>query len=186
MILWFRRRDGNKKPFILGTFVGLSPILLLFMKNFIVFGFFGASSWMGMNLAEVTSEILPKAELEMLQQRGYVSPFFPVRFNPDKADMVRADWEKKGRSIVHHQHESLARRKTNNYENYNYLPNFGGDIETLFLNCKIVHGKRVLFMDPRVRKVITLTDVKGGFQKFVGNRKYNDVFEHEYNDIAFY
>jgi hypothetical protein len=54
------------------------------------------------------------------------------------------------------------------------FPHFGGDIETLFLNCKIYHSKRVLFLDQNVKKVITMADIKQGFDTFVSNRKYND------------
>jgi hypothetical protein len=51
------------------------------------------------------------------------------------------------------------------------FPHYGGDIETLFLNCKIIHGKRVLFKDPSVRKIITLNDIEKGFELFVNHRK---------------
>ena len=70
--------------------------------------------------------------------------------------------------------------------NMNYMPNFGGDVETLFLNCKIVHGKRVLFLDQSLRKILTISDTERGFDKFSGNRKYKDVFESEYTDMTFY
>ena len=73
-------------------------------------------------------------------------------------------------------------------QNYNYLPNFGGDIETLFLNCKIVHGRRVLFMDQHFRKILTISDITNGFDKIIQSRNYNNMDSdvHEYNDITFY
>jgi hypothetical protein len=73
-------------------------------------------------------------------------------------------------------------------ENSKFMPNFGGDVETLFLNCKIIHGKRVLFLDQNLRKVLTITDIRNGFEKFIGNRKYKDMIDHdsEYMDISFY
>ena len=59
-------------------------------------------------------------------------------------------------------------------ENMRYFPNFGGDVETLFLNCKIHHGRRVLFNDPNLRKLITIHDVEKGFATFIENRKYKE------------
>lgn len=54
------------------------------------------------------------------------------------------------------------------------FPHYGGDVETLFLNCKIIHGKRVLFKDPSVRKVITLYDIEKGFEMYVKNKQGKD------------
>lgn len=54
------------------------------------------------------------------------------------------------------------------------FPNYGGDVETLFLNCKICHSKRMLFKDPSMRKLITLHDLERGYELFIANRKrYN-------------
>lgn len=57
-------------------------------------------------------------------------------------------------------------------ENKKFFPYYGGDVETLFLNCKIHHGRRVIFKDPNLRKVITMEDVKSGFETFIKNRQY--------------
>ncbi len=51
------------------------------------------------------------------------------------------------------------------------FPNYGGDVETLFLNCKICHGKRMLFKDPSMRKLITMHDIEMGYELFIENRK---------------
>jgi len=131
IILWMRRKSPGKACFSSGSALALSPVVLLYLKNFLVFGFFGASSWMGMNLAEVASEIVPKTELEMLQQSGDVSPFFPVRFKPEMAEMVRDEWNRTGQDVVNLQHPALARKKSNGIENYNYLPYIEGSKQDL-------------------------------------------------------
>jgi hypothetical protein len=59
-------------------------------------------------------------------------------------------------------------------QNMKYFPHYGGDIETFFLKCKLHHGKRVLFMDPSVRKVLTVLDLEKGFETYVGDRKYKE------------
>ncbi len=56
------------------------------------------------------------------------------------------------------------------HNNINHFKHFGGDIETLLLNCKIHHGRRVMF-DPTQRKILSLDDINNGLQTFVANRK---------------
>lgn len=76
--------------------------------------------------------------------------------------------------------EELLKFFTRHKESF---PHFGGDMETLFLNCKIHHGKRVLFSDPSIRRVLTQYDIKAGFDTFVDNRKYapkSDAYSHMY------
>lgn len=65
---------------------------------------------------------------------------------------------------------------TNNYteenlkslfkQNKDKFPYSGGDIETLFLQCKIAHGRRL----PSVRKCFSYEDFKKGFESFALNR----------------
>ena len=65
-------------------------------------------------------------------------------------------------------------------DNHEKFQNFGGDIETLLLNCKIVHCKRVLFDDPSNRRNLNINDIEEGFNSFIKNRKYN---ENPYKDF---
>ena len=59
-------------------------------------------------------------------------------------------------------------------KNHKSFPHYGGDIESLILNCKIVHGKRVLFLDKNHKKVFTIEDIENGFYMFISHRKYKD------------
>lgn len=61
-------------------------------------------------------------------------------------------------------------------ENYDCFRNFGGDIETLLLNCKIVHCRRTLFIKPEDRKILTIEDICGGLDNFTKHRKDTDPF----------
>jgi hypothetical protein len=56
-------------------------------------------------------------------------------------------------------------------ENYPYLPNYGGDVETLFLNSKIVYARRNLFNDSD-EKVLNMFDIEKGFKNLIDNREY--------------
>ena len=51
-----------------------------------------------------------------------------------------------------------------------YFPYSGGDIETLFLQCKISHSRRI----PTSQKVLSSADMEEGFKLFIENRKYNE------------
>ena len=61
--------------------------------------------------------------------------------------------------------------------NLKYFPHFGGDIESFLLNCKVVHGKRVVFLDQVHKKVLTVLDIQEGLNNFVDHRKYNEEKE---------
>lgn len=59
-------------------------------------------------------------------------------------------------------------------DNHDKFPNFGGDIETLLLNCKIVHSRRILFTDQTKKRVLNFSDINEGYNAFDKNRKYKD------------
>lgn len=65
-----------------------------------------------------------------------------------------------------------------------YFPNYGGDMETLLLKCKIVHGKRVIFQTTG-KKILTIADITGGFDLFKNHRssKSVDMNHLEYDGI---
>jgi hypothetical protein len=52
--------------------------------------------------------------------------------------------------------------------NMGKFPYQGGDVETLFLQAKICHGRRL----PLVKKCLSFGDIKNGFEQFTNNRKY--------------
>ena len=52
-----------------------------------------------------------------------------------------------------------------------YLPHFGGDIETLILNIKIEHSSRVFGKHYKCHKLITQKDIENGFQQFLERKK---------------
>lgn len=43
---------------------------------------------------------------------------------------------------------------------------YGGDINTLLLNCKTVHGRRIFGKNKKYRKIVTKEDIINGFKKF--------------------
>lgn len=55
-------------------------------------------------------------------------------------------------------------------KNIKYFPYFGGDVETFVLNCKIAHGRKIIF-DMKDRNVINDIDVKDGMKSFMTNKK---------------
>jgi hypothetical protein len=58
-----------------------------------------------------------------------------------------------------------------NSENF---PNYGGDIETLLLHCKIRHGRRIM-SNPAESKTLSHCDIEHGFKEYLKNRKYGKI-----------
>jgi len=61
-------------------------------------------------------------------------------------------------------------------DNLDAMPNYGGDVETLFLNCKIVHSNRVIFSPSECKKIITMEDVDCGFKLFEDSGRTKKAF----------
>jgi len=60
-------------------------------------------------------------------------------------------------------------------KNMEQFENFGGDMETLLLNCKISHAKRIFGKHPKERKIITIPDLTKGYETFLLNKKKNET-----------
>jgi hypothetical protein len=75
--------------------------------------------------------------------------------------------------------KEIIRMKVKDFfkKNHQYFPHFGGDVESFILNCKVIHGKRVLFLDSNCKKTFTLYDIDKGFTIFVSHRKYKNKQE---------
>ena len=63
--------------------------------------------------------------------------------------------------------------------NKDAFPFQGGDIETLYLQCKIVHGRRI----PLQKKCLSFKDIESGFDMFTKNRKHKKVKKDDAEDI---
>jgi len=58
-------------------------------------------------------------------------------------------------------------------KNIEHFPYYGGDIDTLLLNCKTVHGRRIFGKCPTLRKIITKEDILNGFDKYLESKQKN-------------
>ena len=67
-------------------------------------------------------------------------------------------------------------------KNHKYFINDGGDMETLFLNVKIVHGRN-LTHNREMRYIITLRDIQLGIEMLVKNR---DIQENDKSYMNMY
>ncbi len=81
-LLWFVLVGGvllcyfpEKKKVLLACSVPFLIILALYIKNFLVFGSFTSSSWLGMNLSRETTFMMPFQERKSLAERGELSVF---------------------------------------------------------------------------------------------------------------
>ena len=64
----------------------------------------------------------------------------------------------------------------------NSFPNYGGDIETLFLNCKIAHCRRIT-VDSSNARVLNLQDMSDGFETFAS---FRDTHGYDYPPPSVY
>jgi len=52
-------------------------------------------------------------------------------------------------------------------ENYKYFHNQGGDMESIFLNMKIIQTKRVFLLPVNDKKILKISDIKKSIEKFL-------------------
>ena len=79
--------------------------------------------------------------------------------------------EKDSVGVIRSKEQNRLKLKEFFRKNKRHMVNYGGDIESLLLNCKVVHGKRVLFLTKEHKKVYTMVDIEEGFKTFVSHRK---------------
>lgn len=65
-------------------------------------------------------------------------------------------------------------------DNYDKMPNFGGDVELLLFYTKISHSLRVFGKNHGLRKKINLEDIKNGFKKFQKKKSYKFDYKNLY------
>ena len=58
------------------------------------------------------------------------------------------------------------------------MPHFGGDIETILLNCKMAHAKRVLGKPYVYHKIINKDDIDKALDRFKQNKKKKEDLSH--------
>lgn len=104
----------------------LIPLLLVggwYLKNLMLFGFFGSSSWMGLSLAKMTTTRLPPEDALELVNRGILSEFALLH----KPFAPLEDYEKiSGLKFKDPENPALGTRETRSGgRNYNHLAYIG-------------------------------------------------------------
>ena len=56
-------------------------------------------------------------------------------------------------------------------KNKKYIVNQGGDMETAFLNLKIIHNRRIFLLPKEEKNIVDHNDIKKAFDKLIENRK---------------
>jgi SpoVK/Ycf46/Vps4 family AAA+-type ATPase len=56
-------------------------------------------------------------------------------------------------------------------KNKDNFKNFGGDIDNLLLNIKIKHSLRIFGKNPALKKIVTMEDIKSGYDEYVKIKK---------------
>jgi len=77
LALWLAGR-GQRRAVLLGGALPFSFLLGLYLKNYAVFGVFGATSWGGANVTLATTQRLPRAQKLQWIESGKLSPFAAI------------------------------------------------------------------------------------------------------------
>lgn len=85
---------------------------------------------------------------------------FELKLKSDKWKLEFEDVKDKNK-----EYEEFFKKNKDNF------PNYGGDIETLFLKCKIAHSKRMVFEKEDKRRILNMEDIEKGFKTFLQDRK---------------
>ena len=59
----------------------------------------------------------------------------------------------------------------------------GGDMQALLQNCRDAHSIRVIGKHPKLKKIITMEDIKNGYELFIQNmdrKKTNSIIHSMY------
>jgi AAA+ superfamily predicted ATPase len=69
-------------------------------------------------------------------------------------------------------------------EHYDLFPHYGGDVETLFLNMRICHGRRIFCLNKdNIRRTLTKEDVDKGLEMFIQNRQKTSKKHTDYQSM---
>ncbi len=107
---------------------------------------------------------------------------FPFRFTIDGynekemkdifyAQIRRLKWKLHPEVSIQYLEEFFKKNKKD-------FPHFGGDIETVILNCKMAHAKRVIGKPNIYHKILTIDDINNAFDKFKQNKKKEENITH--------
>jgi hypothetical protein len=69
---------GSRRRLLLGAAGPATLLLALYVKNYVVFGVFGATSWGGANLTLTTTQQMPASERKRWIREGKLSPYAAV------------------------------------------------------------------------------------------------------------
>jgi len=104
---------------------------------------------------------------------------FPFKYTIEKYDSkeLAKIFESKVKEIKWDFYKDLKIEQVEKFieENKKHFEHFGGDIENLLLNIKIKHSSRVFGKDPIIRKLITLEDIKLGFEEYKKIKKDKEL-----------
>jgi hypothetical protein len=62
-------------------------------------------------------------------------------------------------------------------KNKDNFPHYGGDIDTLFIDCKFSHAKRIIGKSLKLRRILTNHDILNGFERYVKNKNKKEDLE---------
>ncbi|NBO18543.1 MAG: hypothetical protein EBV03_04820 [Proteobacteria bacterium] len=118
VVLFLLRGDMRYwRAYVAGWIMTQVPIMLVFTKNLIVFGFFGASSWTGSNMVQIAESSLLPEQYQAMVLEGVVDPSFPRSFYYERVIDFHHRWMEDHEQPYYHR--VLGLDKNDGWANWN-------------------------------------------------------------------
>lgn len=69
-------------------------------------------------------------------------------------------------------------------KHYNEFKNMAGDMETLALNTKLAHCKRVFSLHKSLKKIVTVSDIEKGIETFISQKERKEEDSNKINVLS--
>lgn len=117
-ILAFGRGRRYARRILPWSLVFLLPLGAWYTKNSVMFGFWGASSWMGANLSQAVERTVPAESIARLKQEGRIPGDYPIGFH---IDVIRDHYGAQHAVPPEARATVASLSKSNGAANYNYI-----------------------------------------------------------------
>jgi len=71
-------KKGMRRQIITYSLIFILPLCTVYTKNYLIFGFWGGSSWMGSNLAQAVTNATPRNTMRSYKQYRLIHRVFPI------------------------------------------------------------------------------------------------------------
>lgn len=116
----FATKRSTRRHVFVGASAPAILLLSLYLKNWLVFDFFGTTSWAGANAIAVTTNQLPPDERDMLVRAGKLSPFANINVFAGPEAYLSYFSARDRAAFTHYPGSDALKRPSVNADNFNH------------------------------------------------------------------